>query len=111
MKKTIYIVLFNLCIISCITTKKHSEIEYTVTPKLDATTPVLQVNFDYKSDENGLITLRYENDSWGDRDIFNCINNLEVVPKPKSINFVKDSSKITIKTLANTSHSLSLIHI
>jgi len=77
-----------------------------VSPKLDQTTPVLQIKFDYKSDDKGLITLRYENDSWGDRDIFNCINSLEVVPKPESIDFVKDSSQITIKTAPNSSHTI-----
>jgi len=104
LKKIFYIVLFSLCIVSCTTTKKHSDIEYTVSPKLDETTPVLEVNFDYKSDNNGLITLRYENDSWGDRDIFNCINKLEVVPKAESIDFVMDSSQITIKTVPNNAY-------
>ncbi len=106
MKKIIYIVLFSLSTVSCTTTKKYNDIEYKISPKLDETTPVLQVNFDYKSDDKGLITLRYENDSWGDRDIFNCINNLEVVPKPESIDFVKDSSQITIKTAPNRRHTI-----
>jgi predicted metalloprotease with PDZ domain len=106
MKKIIYIVLFSLFIFSCTTKTKHTDIEYWISPKLNEKTPVLQVNFDYKSDDKGLITLRYENDSWGDRDIFNCINNLEVVPKPESIDFVKDSSLITIKTIPNSNHSI-----
>ena len=106
MKKISYIVLLSLCIVSCTNTKKYSDIEYTISPKLDETTPVLEVCFDYKSDDKGLITLRYENESWGDRDIFNCLNKLEVVPKAESIDFLKDSSQITIKTAPNSSHTI-----
>ncbi len=106
MNKIICIVLFSLCIISCTTTKKHTDIEYTISSKLSERTPVLEVNFDYKSDDKGLITLRYEDESWGDRDIFNCINNFEVVPKPENIEFIKDSSQIIIITAPNTRHTI-----
>lgn len=106
MNKLICIVLFILCLISCTTTKQHNDIEYTISPKLSESTPVLEVNFNYDSDNKGLIALRYENESWGDRDIFNCINNFEVVPKPKVIEFQKDSSQISIITEPNTRHSI-----
>jgi predicted metalloprotease with PDZ domain len=109
LKKIICIVLCALFIVSCINQEEHQEhvdIEYTVSPKLNETTPFLEVKFDYKSDKNGVITLRYENNSWGDRNIFNCIKKLEVFPKAESIDFVENSSKIIIRTTPNIRHKI-----
>nr|WP_299339736.1 hypothetical protein [Allomuricauda sp.] len=106
MKTIVYLALLSFLFVSSQTTKNLIDIDYSVVPKLEERIPVLQVTFDYLSDGNGLITLRYENESWGDRDIFNCINSLDVVPKPESINFVKDSSKIIIKTSPNSDNTI-----
>lgn len=103
LKKVIHIILLGFCSVCCSTANKDIDIEYTISPRLHESTPVLQVNFDCTSDDTGLITLGYENNSWGDRDIFNCINSLEVNPKPDSVNFLKDSNQIIIETAPNSS--------
>lgn len=61
----------------------------------------LTVDFAFESDKDGLIVLRYENNSWGDNDIFDCIGEFKVSPEPLNIEFDRDSSLITIKTKPN----------
>lgn len=108
MKAKIYIILLSILIIAC-TTKKEipADIEFTISPKLNDSKPAVQVNFDFKSDKNGLITLRYENNSWGNNDVFNCILDLQVLPKPKNIEFKRDSSLIRIQTKPNLLSSIN----
>ena len=104
----IYIILFTILIIGC-TTKKEipADIEFTVLSKLNDSKPAIEVNFDYKSDKSGLITLRYENNSWGDNDLFNCIQDLQVIPKPENIEFKRESSLISIQTKPNLLSSIN----
>ena len=74
------------------------KISYKVKPNYrDSLT--LDVSFQYRSDEAGKLILRYENDSWGDKDIFNCIASFTVLPQPENIQFLRDSSLIIIQTL------------
>lgn len=61
----------------------------------------LAVSFTYKSDKEGILLLEYENSSWGDNDIFNCIKDFKVSPNPISIDFDRDNDLITIKTAPN----------
>ena len=108
MKVKLYTILLTILIIGC-TIKKEipADIEFTVLPNLKDSLPAVEVNFDYKSDKRGLITLRYENNSWGDNDVFNCIHELQVLPKPENIEFNRDSSLITIKTKPNLLSSIN----
>ncbi|WP_370476500.1 M61 family metallopeptidase [Tamlana flava] len=102
MKSLFYLIILSLLITSCSKNNESlADIEYKVESNLNDSIPSLQVEFDYESDNNGLIVLRYENNSWGDKDIFNCIKNFEVSPKPDNIEFKRDSSQITIKTKPN----------
>ncbi|AHM59625.1 hypothetical protein D770_06810 [Flammeovirgaceae bacterium 311] len=61
----------------------------------------MQVSFRYKSDQDGKLVLRYENDSWGDKNIFDCIGSFKVEPEPANISFMRDSSLIIIQTEPN----------
>lgn len=101
-KVKFYTILSIILTIGC-TIKKEipADIEFTVVSKLRDSIPAVEVSFNYVSDKNGLIKLRYENNSWGNNDLFNCIQDLQVLPKPENIEFNKDSSFITIKTTPN----------
>jgi len=102
MKINICIIILSLLFASCsLNNSPVADIEYKIQSNLNDSIPVLQVEFNYSSDNYGLIVLKYENNSWGDNDIFNCINNFEVLPKPESIKFERDSSQISIKTKPN----------
>jgi len=107
MKKQIFNIALCMLAISC-SNKEESvaDIEYFVQANLKDSIPNVQVEFDYDSDTNGLIVLRYENNSWGDDDIFNCIKELEVVPKPQDVRFLRDSSQIIIKTKSNINNTI-----
>jgi predicted metalloprotease with PDZ domain len=82
------------------TNKAH--IEYKVESILNDSLSLLQVDFDFLSDNDGLILLRYENESWGDNNIFDCIKKFMVSPEPGHIDFIRDSSLIKIKTSPST---------
>lgn len=98
----LFIIFLNILESSCtVDNKLVPDIEYKVLPNLNDSIPTVNVKFDYESDDNGLIVLRYENNSWGDNDIFNCIKDLNVLPEPESIQFLRDKSLITIKTKPN----------
>ncbi len=93
------IICFLLVVLSCSTKEKEeASLEYTIHANY-ADSLRLDVNFRYKSDEEGTLILSYENNSWGDNDLFNCIKDFTVKPKPLSIDFNRDSSQIIIKTI------------
>lgn len=75
-----------------------SSISYNIVPDY-RNSQRLQVSFAYTTDKNGKLVLRYENDSWGDQDIFNCIASFEVLPNSANIRFLPDSSLIIIEAL------------
>ena len=107
-KVKFYTILSIILTIGC-TIKKEipADIEFTVVSKLRDSIPAVEVSFDYTSDKNGLIKLRYENNSWGNNNLFNCIQDLQVLPKPENIEFNKDSSFITIKTTPDLLSSIN----
>jgi predicted metalloprotease with PDZ domain len=108
LKKIVYITSIFFLIAGCMYDNTSMvDIEYTVQPKLKESKAALKVTFDHTSDHKGLIKLRYENDSWGDSEIFNCITGFDVVPKPNTIEFLKDSSQIIISATPNIEHSIS----
>lgn len=107
-KKIVLIITMGFVLTNCsINDKEELNIEFVINPKLSDSIPSLQVSFDYKSDSSGLITLRYENNSWGDNNIFNCLKEIDVVPKPKEVTFLSDSSKIVIKTEPNLNSTVN----
>lgn len=61
--------------------------------------PQLAVGFSYTGNHKGEILLRYENNSWGDKDLFNCIGSFTVSPGSAKVEFLPDSSLIRITTL------------
>jgi len=100
------IIFFLLIIFSCSKKESHeASLVYNINPNYSDSLS-LDVNFVYKSDNKGILLLRYENSSWGDNDIFNCIKDFKVSPKPISIDFDRDSSFITIKTKANLKNTI-----
>lgn len=105
--KTVFLLLLTLLLVFSSTTKKSGNtIQYTISYSAEGS-PHLTVGFSYTSDSKGEILLRYENDSWGDKDIFNCIGSFKVSPEPAQVEFLRDSSLIRITTLP---HLKSEIH-
>ena len=95
------IIFFLLIIFSCSKKESHdASLIYNINPNYSDSLS-LDVNFTYKSDNKGNLLLKYENSSWGDNDIFNCIKDFKISPKPISIDFDRDSSFITVKTKPN----------
>lgn len=69
--------------------------------------PQLKVAFNWKSDSQGYIRLKFENNSWGDNNIYDCIRDLEVHPLPDSIRVDRDSSLIVIKARPGETHRIT----
>lgn len=68
--------------------------------------PRIEVAFNWKSDSQGYLKLKYENESWGDVDIYDCITDLNVYPSPESIQIDRDSSLIVIKVRPDFAHTI-----
>ncbi|WP_224995764.1 M1 family aminopeptidase [Cesiribacter sp. SM1] len=77
-------------------TNKEPFISYTVEPNFRRSTTI-DVSFEYSANAAGELLLKYENSSWGDKDIFNCITKFKVSPEPVAVTFMPDSSLISIK--------------
>jgi hypothetical protein len=75
-------------------------IRYTVEPNFRRSATI-DVSFEYSANAQGELLLKYENDSWGDKDIFNCITKFKVIPEPAAVKFMADSSLISIKAQPN----------
>lgn len=99
-------IIFLMIVVSCSKkTNLETVLVYNIKPNYNDSLS-LAVNFTYKSDKEGILLLKYENSSWGDNDIFNCIKYFKVSPKPISIDFDRDSSLITIKTAPNLNSTI-----
>lgn len=107
MKKLIILFSFIFTIYGCANDKSIPDIEYQLTPLLHDSIPNLKVSLRAISDENGMIKLRYENNSWGDQDIFDCIYQFELEPKAENIRFIRDSSQIIIYSSPHRNHSIT----
>jgi len=106
MKKISTVIIFLMIAISC-SKKTNLETALVYNIKLNYNDSLsLAVNFTYKSDKEGILLLKYENSSWGDIDLFNCIEDFKVNPKPISIDFSRDSNLITIKTTPNLNSTI-----
>ena len=81
-----------------------NQIAYQVQPDFEQ--KILDVQFHRSTDEKGELTLIYENESMGEINLFNCLQNVEVSPQAK-IEFVKDSSLIKIKGKPNQQYKIS----
>lgn len=108
MKVNATIVIFLLVICSCTCVGQHvpkNRIVYNVDP-IFGDSSILNVKFVYKTNKEGILSLIYENSSWGDNDLFNCIKNLTIIPVPENIQFLKDSGRIEIKSRPNQNLSI-----
>lgn len=104
---TIVIFLFVICYCTCIGQPvPKNRIVYNVDPTFGDSS-ILKVKFVYKTNKEGTLSLIYENSSWGDNDLFNCIKNFSVIPVPESIQFLRDSSLIKIKYRPNQRLTIS----
>ncbi len=107
MKSVLQLLLSTLILLitSCSKNENHdSDISYHVAYKSDSNN--LNVDFKYKSDTNGDLILKFENSSWGDNDIYNCIDQFEVKPKPISVEFDREQSLVKIKTAPNQENTI-----
>lgn len=77
-------------------------ISYRISPKLKAPKAAVEVSFEFATNAKGELRLRYENNTWGDQNIFNCLQGFSVYPEAKDIQFLRDSSLIIIHTEANS---------
>lgn len=96
--------LFCILFLSC--KEENKIIHYTINA-LSSPKEEINVNFNYKSNDEGKLVLKYENDSWGDYNIYDCITNFNVSPETDSIIFDRDSSYITIYAAPNNTYSIS----
>lgn len=100
------VLFFLLIIFSCSKNENHdASLIYNIKPNYNDSLS-LDVNFDYRSDNKGILLLKYENSSWGDNDIFNCIKDFQVSPKPINIYFDRDNNLVTIKTKPNLKNTI-----
>jgi predicted metalloprotease with PDZ domain len=98
MKTFVLLLLSPLLVLSAQREQTADTLEYTINYSAEDS-PQLAVGFSYTGDSKGEILLRYENDSWGDKDIFNCIGSFTVSPESANVEFLRDSSLIRITTL------------
>ena len=110
MKLFFKLLIFSLLTSCSASATKHSndvaDISYNVSY---INTPInqLEVNFNYKSDANGNILLKFENNSWGDTNIYNCIGDFQVMPKPINVEFDRDNSYVKITTTPNQESTIT----
>lgn len=91
--------------ISCSSNITESKVHYKVTPSFQE--KKIDVQFSQASDENGNLVLIYENESMGESNLMNCLQNLNVTPEASNIEIIRDSSLIKIYGKPNQTYKIS----
>lgn len=104
-KQHILVVLTSLFVTFLFAQKGQQDIAYEVNYIADSL-PRIEVAFNWESDSRGYVKLKFENNSWGDADIYDCIADLNVHPAPESIQIDRDSSLIVVKALPDQAYDI-----
>lgn len=95
MKKILFISLLSAIVFACATKTSHPIVEITVSPnakKLSA----LVIKMQFKPDPSGKTYLFFNNEAWGEQNLFNCIDDFKLVDTKGEVVQNRDSNRIEI---------------
>lgn len=74
-----------------------SDIHYTISPEVRDSVSLIKVQLEFEPDVTGITKVRYDDDAWGQEDLFNALQDVRLVsPHGAAIEINKDSSWIQI---------------
>ncbi|GLR20142.1 M1 family aminopeptidase [Portibacter lacus] len=88
--------LFLICINNAVLAIDAS---YTITPNLSASQSTIRVQLEVKTNEDGVASLVYFDEAWGEQNLFNCLQSLEVLNSKADIKIDPETNSIIIKSL------------
>ncbi|WP_235295950.1 M1 family aminopeptidase [Portibacter marinus] len=83
-----------------------SDIGYTIHPVLSESNAYLQVDLKLKADSDGNTALIYFNEAWGEVNLYDCLESIQVLNTSARLKIVPEQNKIYIK-----SEPSELLHI
>lgn len=89
--------IFVLLYICAFTSLLNAALSYTIVPNLEGEEPSLKVSLISEFDRHGEFNLSYLDEAWGEVDLFNCIQSIQVSTAYDDILISPEESLITIK--------------
>ena len=96
MKKIALQIILLLMVVSC-TQKNTYDIAYEISHNTIDSIAELRVKARFKPNSSGFTTLYFQNNAWGENDLFNCLSGLTLADNQGEIIKVPDSNRIEIK--------------
>ncbi|OJJ17302.1 hypothetical protein BKI52_31880 [marine bacterium AO1-C] len=96
-----------LCLIISLPMFAQEHLTYTLEPHLEAKKPYLKVSFSAKTNEQGILNLHYNDSFWGQRRLFDCLQNITTKPAAQKVDRQRDKDNIQIVGKPNTSYEIT----
>ncbi|MDY8136386.1 M1 family aminopeptidase [Aquimarina sp. 2201CG5-10] len=97
MKKTAFLGLIFVAFLFSCNRHKTTDLSYIISPFLKDNIPMLKIQMSFKADPSGITKLKYQNNAWGEENIYNCIESMQLSQIQGKITQNKDSSWIEIQ--------------
>ena len=81
-----------------------NKLKYTVTNDIWEGKPALDIQMKFRANPSGITKVLYDNDAWGEEDLFNCISQIKVNNPGLKVERNKDSGWVRIKHPKNLEH-------
>lgn len=95
--KKIVIFVFVAFISNAFGFQDKNSIVYSISAVIKDSVPMLKVEATFDANKTGVTDLFYDNTTWGNKNLFNCIVELRLIKEKGMVTIEKDSSRIRIK--------------
>ncbi|HAS45317.1 MAG TPA: hypothetical protein DCS93_32840 [Microscillaceae bacterium] len=96
-----------LCLILSIPAVAQAHLTYTLEPHLQAQKPYLQISFSAKTNAQGILNLHYNDNFWGERNLFHCLQNITTQPSAQTIDRQPTKDNVQITGKPNTRYQIT----
>lgn len=76
---------------------RAADFSYAIKPNLEAVVPQIEVVMEVRADADGVISLMYLNNAWGETDLYQCLGDIKVLNSKAKIRRFPDQNRILIE--------------
>ncbi|MDH7446673.1 M1 family aminopeptidase [Aquimarina sp. 2201CG14-23] len=96
MRNIVILGLVFVALLSCNRTDIKT-ISYRISPITKDSLSMLKVNMSFEADSGGITKLSFQNEAWGEKDIYNCIKDMQLLNEKGNVTVNKDSGWVIIE--------------
>lgn len=84
-------------------------VRYELSPNLDGAQAQISVKLTIEADNDGLATLVYFDEAWGEKNLFDCLYSIKVLNKDARLRSVPEQNRVYVK--ANPGEVLDIVYV